>query len=396
MSVPSDRQRAAHARRLQPAANTLPKPACACTIKGGNAVDAGVAAMFAAAVTEYSHFGFGGEAPILIRTRDGKVHAIAGVGTMPKLATAEFFRERTLQPGEMTSPPEKGGLKGMVPVAGLMPALVPGHGGGRRWWRCASTAPSRSPKPSQPAIELADGLAIDEMRSHAIDRSRRFFELWPTSKAHLPARRPRAACRAKFSASPTWRARCAAWRRPKRRRWPPARNRDGRHRRGARLLLSRRHRRNASTRSAEQNHGLLRYEDMAAFQLQPEERGLHRLSRLPVYKPGFWSQGPAMIEALNILDGYDLPAHGLNSAEYIHTLVEALKLAYADRDTYYGDPKFSKIPVDALLSKEYARRAAQADRAAGLAGFPAGQDRRASAGASLAFATWRAARSTTS
>ena len=68
--------------------------------KGGNAVDAGVTAMFAAAVTEYSHFGYGGEAPILIRTKDGKVHAIAGVGTMPKLATAEFFRNRPLQTGE--------------------------------------------------------------------------------------------------------------------------------------------------------------------------------------------------------------------------------------------------------------------------------------------------------
>src|SRR5262252_549919 len=93
--------------------------------KGGNAVDAGVAAMFAGAIVEYSHFGFGGEAPILIRTKDGKVHSIAGVGTMPKLATAEFFRTRKLQPGEILAPPEPGGLKGIIPVAGLMPALVP-------------------------------------------------------------------------------------------------------------------------------------------------------------------------------------------------------------------------------------------------------------------------------
>src|SRR5262249_1829584 len=94
--------------------------------RGGNAVDAGVASTLAASVYEFSHFGMGGEAPILIRTKDGKVHAIAGVGTMPKMATADFFRERKLQPGEIMSPPEKGGLKGMVPVAGLMPALVPG------------------------------------------------------------------------------------------------------------------------------------------------------------------------------------------------------------------------------------------------------------------------------
>src|SRR5205085_8762706 len=66
--------------------------------RGGNAVDAGVASTLAASVYEFSHFGLGGEAPILIRTRDGKVHAIAGVGTMPKMATAEFFRERKLQP----------------------------------------------------------------------------------------------------------------------------------------------------------------------------------------------------------------------------------------------------------------------------------------------------------
>src|SRR5438270_9127875 len=93
---------------------------------GGNAVDAGIATMFAASVTEFLHFGLGGESPILVRTRDGKVHAIAGVGTMPKLATADFFRKRPLEMGEILEPPEKSGLKGMIPVAGIMCALVPG------------------------------------------------------------------------------------------------------------------------------------------------------------------------------------------------------------------------------------------------------------------------------
>ena len=82
---------------------------------GGNAVDAGLAAMFASAICEFSHFGFGGEAPILIRTKDGKVHSIAGVGTMPKAATADFFRSRRLLAGEVTNL-EPNGLKGFVPV----------------------------------------------------------------------------------------------------------------------------------------------------------------------------------------------------------------------------------------------------------------------------------------
>jgi gamma-glutamyltranspeptidase/glutathione hydrolase len=101
------------------------------------------------------------------------------------------------------------------------------------------------------------------------------------------------------------------------------------------------------------NKGLLRYEDMAAFRIAPEEPVSTEFHGLRVYKPGFWSQGPAMIEALNILSNVDFSGMRFNSAEYINTLAEALKLAYADRDTYYGDPKFSKIPEEILLSMKY-------------------------------------------
>src|SRR5689334_11239319 len=94
-------------------------------VQGGTAIDAGVATMLAASVVEFSHFGFGGEAPILVRTKDGKVHAIAGVGTMPKLATAQYFRDHKLTELEIVEQPEKRGLKGWVPVAGILPALVP-------------------------------------------------------------------------------------------------------------------------------------------------------------------------------------------------------------------------------------------------------------------------------
>src|SRR5215467_14890764 len=85
--------------------------------QGGNAVDAGVATMFAASVTELSHFGMGGEAPILIRTKAGKVYSIAGVGTMPKLASAEMFRKRPVQLGDVTFRETGDHLKGIIPDA---------------------------------------------------------------------------------------------------------------------------------------------------------------------------------------------------------------------------------------------------------------------------------------
>jgi gamma-glutamyltranspeptidase/glutathione hydrolase len=98
----------------------------------------------------------------------------------------------------------------------------------------------------------------------------------------------------------------------------------------------------------------MRYDDLAAFKLTPEDPVSTEFHGARVYKPGFWTQGPAMIETLNILKGMDLAALHQNSAQYIHTLTEALKLAYADRDTYYGDPKFVKIPEAELLSQQYA------------------------------------------
>jgi gamma-glutamyltranspeptidase/glutathione hydrolase len=105
-----------------------------------------------------------------------------------------------------------------------------------------------------------------------------------------------------------------------------------------------------------ENDGLLRYEDMAAFRLAPEDAVSVNYRGYEVYKPGFWSQGPSLLEALNLLSGFDVASMRWNSAEYIHTLVEALKLAYADRDTYYGDPKFVDVPAEQLLSNEYAEQ----------------------------------------
>src|SRR5258708_20815238 len=104
----------------------------------------------------------------------------------------------------------------------------------------------------------------------------------------------------------------------------------------------------------EKNNGLIAYKDLANFHAEVDEPKMGTYRGYEVYKPGFWTQGPVMIEALNLLEGYDLKAMGHNSPQYLHTVVEAVKLAFADRDQYYGDPKFSKIPEEILLSKEYA------------------------------------------
>src|SRR6185369_12991250 len=125
--------------------------------QGGTAVDAGIATMFAASVTELSHFGMGGEAPILIRTKAGKVYSIAGVGTMPKLASADLFRKRPVQLGDITFR-ESGEthLRGIIPDAGLMPALVPGMvDAGLVALREFGT--KSFAEVIAPAIELADG-----------------------------------------------------------------------------------------------------------------------------------------------------------------------------------------------------------------------------------------------
>jgi len=104
----------------------------------------------------------------------------------------------------------------------------------------------------------------------------------------------------------------------------------------------------------EANGGLIRLSDLAAFHAQTDTANSTTYRGYQVVKPGFWTQGPVMLQALNILEGFDLRSMRHNSPEYVHTLIEAVKLAFADRDRYYGDPKFSKIPEETLLSREYA------------------------------------------
>jgi gamma-glutamyltranspeptidase / glutathione hydrolase len=335
---------------------------------GGNAVDAGIASMLAASVTEFSHFGMGGESPILVRTKAGKVYAIAGVGTMPKLATADFFRKHKLKPDEIVDPPDPKGLKEWVPVAGVLAALVPGMVDAALVTLREFGTKSFS-EAVQPAIDLADGFPLDELRYFSLGRMLKYLDAWPASKrVFLPngkipqigeiLRQPDLARTLRSMAEAEKKALASGATRVK----------------AIDAVRDYFYRGDIAHRIDEfsrQNGGLLRYEDMAAFHLEPEEAVSTTFHGYTVYKPGFWSQGPSMIEALNILEGFNLADLKLNSADYIHTLVEALKLAYADRDTYYGDPKFVNVPAERLLSKAYgAERRKQITNEASLEFLP--------------------------
>jgi gamma-glutamyltranspeptidase/glutathione hydrolase len=269
---------------------------------------------------------------------------------MPKLATADFFRNHKLQPEEMTSPPEENGLKDWVPVAGILPALVPGMVEAAlvtlREFGTKSFAQA-----VEPALELADGFPIDEQRTSSIQRSLKYIAKWPASReVYMPNGRPPRV--GEIFRQPALGRTLRAMVEAEKKALAAGASRE-KAIDAVRDYFYRGEIARKIDEFSKQNGGLLRYEDMAAFRLAPEAAVSTTFHGYTVYKPGFWSQGPTMIEALNILDGFDLGALRLNSAEYIHTLVEALKLAYADRDTYYGDPKFVQVPEDRLISKEY-------------------------------------------
>src|SRR6201991_571584 len=331
---------------------------------GGNAVDAGVATTLAASVIEFSHFSFGGEVPILIKLKGQKVVVIEGMGQAPMKATREFFVNRA---SADTSGLRRGGL---IPATGPLSATVPAV-----LDACVTALDQYGTKTlaevMQPAIELADGFPLDELRVQYIRNRSSVFSQWPDAKrVFLPngeipnvgdlfvqadlARTLREIVRAERLTSKGMR--------------------NNRH---AGLMAARDYfykgpiaRRIGSYMQA--NGGLIAAEDFARFQAKVGEPVETDYRGYQVYKAGFWTQGPAFVETLNLLEGYDLKKLGHNSPAYIHTLTEALKLALADRDRYYGDPNFVKIPMAELLSKNYAtlRRPLIDERKASLAQQP--------------------------
>ena len=316
----------------------------------GNAVDAGVAALLAGAVTEFSHYGFGGEAPILIRTADGQVHSIAGVGKAPARMTLEFFLSLKPDPQLENEAAQREHEMGPIPSYGTLPALVPGMVDAALLALKQFGTMSFS-EVSAPAIELARGHPIDRTRTRSVAEASSFLKLFPTSRAVFApdGRFPRTG---EIFRQPDLAETIVAMGLAERRALAGGESREA----AIEAIRDYFYRGPVAREIAEfvkDSGGLLRYEDFAGFHLQVERPLVTTFHGHEVYKAGFWTQGAVLLQALNILEGYDLQSIGWNTSGYIHRLVEALKLAFADRDSWYADPEFSAVP-DGILSKDYA------------------------------------------
>ena len=303
--------------------------------QGGNAIDAGVASVFAAAVCEISHFGFGGEVPTMIydaKTRE--VIVINGQGPAPKAATPDLFTKE----GRVAS---NGPLGATIPAVMDAMALA-----------LATKGTMRLEQVMQPAIELADGFPMYEFLRRFFVSERKATEKYEWSaKTYYPDgripdvgeifRQPNLAR--------TLRAIVAA----EKAAFERSHDRDAAIRAGRDAFYTG----DVARRIADADRaagGVFGYDDLASFHGAIEKPTTTSFHGYDVYKASTWNQGPVLLQTLNILEGIDLKALGSNSADYIHQVHEAIKLAYDDRNAYYGDPAFAKVPIAGLLSKPYA------------------------------------------
>jgi gamma-glutamyltranspeptidase/glutathione hydrolase len=317
--------------------------------KGGNAVDAGVAAVFAASVVEMTSFGTGGECPILIKVKGGPVHAINGAGIAPELATVEYYEHlRRDDPRLVTLGTIGSAQGGIIPSFGPLSAIVPSVDDSLLL-ALEKYGTMSVHEVLQPAIELAQGFPLNAVVAHALARVKPVAEKWPsTAKVYYPNGRVPQEGELFVQADLARTLETLA---------EIDRQNAGRGRVAAiEAVRDYFYRGPIAKRISDfcrEAGCLLREGDFAAYHAQVEEPLTTTYRGVQVYKCSFWTQSPVFLENLNLLEGFDLKAMGHNSADYIHTVVEAEKLGYADRDAYYGDPAFSRIP-QALISKEYA------------------------------------------
>ena len=313
--------------------------------KGGNAVDA-AAAMLAATATMWDVLGWGGETQALIyNPNTGKVIGINALGVAPTGATPEFFRDQG-----MLYPPEFG------PLA----AVTPGTPGGLMTM-VAEYGKLSLAEVLEPAIQMADGFPIEGSSADNMERRREVIEQWPSSRAvflpHYDSDNPEQ--RAAPSAGENFVQSDLAATLRKLVEAEEQALAEGKSRKEAIYAAYDRFYRGDIAEeivsSMREDGGLFTMEDLDNWEVKIEEPVSTNYRGIDVYKLTTWTQGPVLLQALNILEGFDLKAMGYNSKRYIHTIYQAMNLAYADRDFYYGDPYAEPLePVEGLLSKEYA------------------------------------------
>jgi gamma-glutamyltranspeptidase / glutathione hydrolase len=310
--------------------------------RGGNAVDA-ACAMLAAVTTMWDVLSWGGETQALIyHPKLKKVIGINALGVAPSRATADYYRSRGYR-----YPPESGPLAAVTPgTPGGLLAMLAEYG-------TLSLADVLAP-----AIQMADGYPIEAQAANAIERNKEEIKQWRYSRevylTHAGAAReapePGEIFRQPDLAA-TLRKLVAA---------EQAALKEGKSRKEAiRAAYDRFYRGDIGrelVRGVQEEGGLITMEDLGRWRVRIEEPVSTTYKGIAVYKLPFWQQGPAMLQALNILEQADLKAMGYNSPAYIHALYQAMSLAFADRDFYYGDPYFPpQEPVRGLLSKDYAK-----------------------------------------
>ncbi len=316
-------------------------------MQGGNAVDAGVASVLAAAVTEQARFGLGGEMPLLIKMKGKPVVVVSGVGTAPAAATVAYYRQRpkrNFEDDANFSP---------VPAMGIESAILPGVVDGLLLALKEHGTKSFA-EVVEPAIGYAEGFPIGEEFALFLSNSKKYLDLWPTSSRFFfgSGAPPESGQIYRLpDLARTLRQMADAEKRAKGNR---AKKLDA-----VRDLFYRGDIAKRISAFSETHGGLIRASDLNGYRAEFDKPATGVYRGLEINKPGFWTQGPVMIQALNILENFDLKAMGHNSPAYLHVVIEAVKLAFADRDAHYGDPKFSKIPEATLLSKAYAAERAK-------------------------------------
>ncbi|WP_333821896.1 gamma-glutamyltransferase family protein [Pinisolibacter sp.] len=324
--------------------------------KGGNAFDAAVATGFVLQIVEPHLCGPGGDLPVVYHSaRTGKVEVICGQGPAPAGATIEHYRREGID---------------LIPGDGLLAAVIPGAFDG--WMLMLRDHGTMSVREVlEPAIHYAEaGHPVLPRVAATIAGLGDFFrEHWPTSYATwLPGGappRPHALFRNPVLAD-TWRRIVAEAEAARGREAGIEAARDAFYR-GFVAEKIEAHLRSAEVMdgSGARHKGVLSAQDLAGWSASTEAPTTLDYHGWTVAKTGPWGQGPVLLQSLAILAGYDIAAMDPNGPDFVHTVVEAMKLAFADREVYYGDPAFIDVPVETLLSAAYAaeRRALIGDTA---------------------------------